>query len=61
MICLIVLERVVNMNFKKIELYFVLIDIVKGMIYKAETEREIKGLTRIANNLNKLVLKERVK
>jgi len=49
------------MNFKKIELYFVLIDIVKGMIYKAETEREIKGLTRIANNLNKLVLKERVK
>lgn len=40
----------------KAKLYFTLIDIVKAMKLRVKTAKEINGLTRIENNLNKLVM-----
>ena len=44
----------------RIELYFTLIDIVKNMKLKVETQREINGLDKIEKNLTKLVMAERI-
>ena len=46
---------------KRVELYCVLTDIIKAMKLKVDTKKEINGLTKIENNLNKLLLAEIIK
>lgn len=49
------------MNLKRVELYFMLIDIVKSLKITVETKREITGLEKVEKGLTKLVLAEQIK